>query len=122
MPHPPPEWWLPDPQRGVALSELARMCSLSMDEVGELVEYGALVPMVSDDPDRLQFSASCVPALREAARLRRHYDLDLFTVSLLLPYLQRIAQLEQQLRSVQAHLPHPVQLPREGPTPWREPH
>ena len=63
-----------------------------------------------------------MPPLREAARLRADYDLDLFTVSLLLGYLQRIAQLEQQLRALNAHVPHPHTLPREGPTPWREPH
>lgn len=122
MPHPPLDWWPLDAQRGIAQAELARMCALSVDELEELVEYGALVPIVSDEPDGRQFSAACVPPLREAARLRRHYDLDLFTVSLLLGYLQRIAQLEQQLRSVHAHLPNPAQLPREGPTPWREPH
>lgn len=117
----PSDWTWLDPQRRIDQPELAHMCSLTVAELDELVEYGALVPVVADDAVR-QFSASCVPPLREAVRLRSWYDLDLFTVSLLLQYLQRIAQLEQQLRHLQAHVPHPGQLPREGPTPWREPH
>jgi chaperone modulatory protein CbpM len=118
----PSDWTWLDPLRRIAQMELAEMCSLTIVELDELVEYGALVPVAGEAKESRQFSASCVPPLREAGRLRTHYDLDLFTVSLLLGYLQRIAHLEQQLRSVQSHLPHPVQLPREGPTPWREPH
>jgi chaperone modulatory protein CbpM len=116
------DWsWL-DPQRRIDQAELAQMSSITSAELDELVEYGALVPLAGEAGSARQFSASCVAPLREAARLRSHYDLDLFTVSLLLGYLQRIAHLEQQLRALQAHLPHPGHLPREGPTPWREPH
>jgi chaperone modulatory protein CbpM len=116
------DWTWLDPQRRVDQLELAQMCSLTVVELDELVDYGALVPLATEIETVRQFSASCVPPLREAARLRTYYDLDLFTVSLLLGYLQRIAHLEQQLRGLQAHLPHPAHLPREGPTPWREPH
>ena len=116
------DWTWLDPQRRIDQVELAQMCSLTIVELDELVDYGALVPLATEIETVRQFSASCVPPLREAARLRTHYDLDLFTVSLLLGYLQRIAHLEHQLRGLHAHLPHPVQLPREGPTPWREPH
>ncbi len=116
------DWTWLDPQRRIDQVELAQMCSLTIVELDELVDYGALVPLATEMETVRQFSASCVPPLREAARLRTHYDLDLFTVSLLLGYLQRIAHLEHQLRGLHAHLPHPVQLPREGPTPWREPH
>lgn len=117
----PSDWTWLDPQRRIAQAELAHMCSLSITELDELVEYGALVPVAGDAKGARQFSASCVAPLREAVQLRSWYDLDLFTVSLLLGYLQRIAHLEQQLRHLQAHAPHPA-LPREGPTPWREPH
>lgn len=116
------EWTWLDPYRRIEQPELATMCSLTVTELDELVEYGALVPLAADRTGLRQFSASCVPPLREASRLRTHYDLDLFTVSLVLGYLQRIAQLEHQLRGLHAHLPHPVQLPREGPAPWREEH
>ncbi|HEY0822785.1 MAG TPA: chaperone modulator CbpM [Ramlibacter sp.] len=113
--------WL-DAHRRIDQAELAHMCSLTVTEVDELVEYGALVPLAAEGGSTRQFSAACVGPLREAVRLRGHYDLDVFTVSLLLGYLQRIEHLEHQLRTLQAHVPHPHQLPREGPTPWREPH
>lgn len=113
--------WL-DPQRRIEQGELALMCSLTIAELDELVEYGALVPVPAEGGGVPHFSASCVAPLREAVRLRGLYDLDVFTVSLLLGYLHRIEHLEHQLRALQAHLPHPHQLPREGPAPWREPH
>ena len=116
------DWTWLDPLRRIDQFELADLCHLSLAELDELVEYGALVPSTGDATANRQFSAGCVGPLREAARLRAHYDLDLFTVSLVLGYLQRIAHLEQQLRSSQSHLGHPGHLPREGPTPWREPH
>ena len=40
--------------------------------------------------------------LRAAGKLRRDYDLDLFVVVILMDYLQHIARLESQLRSVHA--------------------
>ena len=116
------DWTWLDPQRRIAQPELALLCRLDVAEIDELVEYGALLPLAGEESEARQFSASCVAPLREAVRMRATYDLDLFTVSLLFGYLQRIAHLEQQLRSLQAHLPHPGHLPREGPTPWREPH
>lgn len=116
------EWTWLDAHRRINQRELAHMCDLTSVELDELVDYGALVPLVGEPGSDRQFSGNCVGPLREAARLRAHYDLDLFTVSLLLGYLQRILQLEQQLRAAHAHLPHPQILPREGPTPWREPH
>jgi chaperone modulatory protein CbpM len=113
--------WL-DPLRRIEQGDLAALCSLTSAEVDELVEFGALLPLSGATPGSHEFSASCVPPLREACRLRQDYDLDLFTASLLLGYLQRIAHLEHQLRGLHAHIPHPAQLPREGPAPWREEH
>ena len=117
----PDRTWL-DTRRRVDQMELARLCSLSSAELDELVEYGALVPIGGAAGDTRTFSASWVVPLREAARLRSWYDLDLFAVSLLLGYLQRIAHLEHELRHAKVHLPQPQLLPREGPAPWREPH
>ena len=69
------------------------------------------------------FSAECLPALRRATRLRRDLDLDLFTMALLLQYLDRIEVLEQQLRSLRAQVSfHAPAAPREGPQRWHEPH
>lgn len=99
------DWTWLDAQRRVEQAELEHMCSLTSAEIDELVEYGALVPVIAETTTVRQFSASCVAPLREATRLRADYDLDLFTVSLVYGYLQRIAELEQQVRALQAHLP-----------------
>ena len=113
--------WL-DAKRRIAQPDLARLCGIPVRELDALVKHGGLVPLPGEGSASRQFSGGWVAPLRHAARLRATHDLDLFTTSLLLGYLHRIAQLEQQLRSFQAHVPQPVQLPREGPTPWREPH
>lgn len=117
----PDAYWL-DAQRRIGQAELAHICRITVTELEELVEYGALTPVAAEGGSLREFSAACVIPLREAVRLRAVYDLDLFTVSLLLGYLQRITQLEHQMRTLQAQLPHSHQVPREGPTPWREPH
>ena len=115
-----PDWLLPPQPVGEA--ELATICDLTAQELRELVEYGALVPMPGDARQPLVFDAECVPRLREASRLRRDFDLELFAVSLLVGYLERIQHLERQVRSLQAQLPHGAALLREGPAPWHEPH
>jgi chaperone modulatory protein CbpM len=102
--------------------ELARMCSMSRIELEELVDYGVLAPVEHGAAPQHLFSAACVPLLRKASRLRADFDLDLFTMALLLGYFQRVEELEQQIRSLRARLPHASPLHREGPAPWREPH
>lgn len=113
--------WL-DARETVSMAELSRVCGLSETELGELLEYGALVPLDKAATGRL-FSSECIAPLRRAARMRRDFDLDLFAVALLLDYLHRIDALERQVKSLQAHLPAHVHVaPREGPQPWHEPH
>ena len=101
------EWvWL-DEVQSVTLTELARVCGISTDDVDELVEYGALQPLVEgpSEADRRLFSADCVTRMRTASKLRLDFDLDLFAVALLLDHIQRIETLERQVRSLQAQLP-----------------
>jgi chaperone modulatory protein CbpM len=43
--------------------------------------------------------------LRTAGKLRQDFDLDLFTVGLLLGYLNRIEALERQVRTLKAQTP-----------------
>lgn len=92
-----------DPGEAVTVSELSQVCAVSEAELDELVDYGVLVPLDRAQPERL-FSAECVTPLRTASQLRRDFDLDLFTVAMLLGYLHRIVALERQLRSLQAQL------------------
>lgn len=95
--------WL-DAREVITLTELARICDLSPAELGELVDDGVLVPVEQARQERL-FSAECVMPLRTAGKLRQDFDLDLFTVGLLLGYLNRIEALEHQVRTLKAHLP-----------------
>lgn len=90
-------------RQAVSLQELARMSGLSEPDIRELVEYGELSVLDADAAEPA-FAADCVVQLRQAARLQRDFDLDLFATGLLLGYLRRIAALEEQLRSAQARL------------------
>lgn len=114
--------WL-DARETVTVPELTRACGLSAAELDELIEYGALTPLRRDHAERI-FSAECVVPLRTAGRLRQDFDLDLFAVAILLGYLNRIEELEHEVKSLRAHLPaHARPSHRdEGPEPWREPH
>ena len=118
----PHEWsWL-DASETISVSDLSRMCGISTDELNELVEYGALRPLPMGSPGYF-FSAAYVAPLRTACKLRRDYDLELFTIALLMEYLNRIEELEHELRTLQAKSPSHVTRPqREGPQPWREQH
>ncbi len=97
------EWTWLDARETIDATELARACAMTLEELDELVDYGALVP-VQAAPQRV-FSAECVAPLRKASRLRADFELDLFTVAMVLGYLARIDALEQQLQSLKAHLP-----------------
>ena len=114
--------WL-DARETVTVPELSRVCGLSAAELDELVEYGALTPLQRGPAERA-FSAEWVVPLRTAGRLRQDFDLDLFAVAILLGYLNRIEDLEREVKSLRAQLPghaHPVRRD-EGPGSWREPH
>ena len=92
--------WL-DSRETVSLVELSRACGMNLDELVELVDYGALAPVESTAQGSL-FSAGCIVQLRTVSRLRVDFDLDVFTVAVLMGYLDRIDELERQVRSLQA--------------------
>ncbi len=100
--YPPPfeVTWL-DSRETVSLAELSRVCGMSADELAELVEYGALAPVESDAHGGT-FSAVCIVPLRTVCKLRMDFDLDVFTAAVLMGYLDRIDELERQVRSLQA--------------------
>lgn len=98
------EWvWL-DASETMTLDELSRCCDMDTDDLQELVEYSALVPLqpATQPP---AFSAEWVTPLRTAGKLRSDFDLDLFSVALLLGHLNRIETLERQVKSLQALVP-----------------
>ena len=110
------DWiWL-DMRQTVSLAELSQACGLSSEELGELMDYGALAPSQPLQPQRRspdevtsqlphQFRADWITRLRTAAGLRLHYDLDLFSMGMMLGYLTRIEDLERQLASLLAQSP-----------------
>lgn len=98
------EWrWL-DTRETVTLVELSDCCGMSVAELDELVDYCALVPVAPVNQERA-FSTQWVVPLRNASRMRVDFDLDLFTVAILLGNLNRIEVLERQVQSLQALLP-----------------
>lgn len=118
------EWHWLEATETVSVQELCQSCCLKREQIDELVGYGALEP-VRVEGDETVFSADCLPSLRTATRVGRDFDLDTFTVGLLLGYLIRIDALERHVKSLEAHLPAHLHLPgglREGPGRWHEPH
>ena len=93
----------------ISLAELAQCCGMTVAELDELVDYNALMP-VARLPER-GFSAHWVAPLRTASRLRLDYDLDVFTVAILLEKLIQIELLERQLQSLQALVPAHLRQP-----------
>lgn len=78
----------------IELNEVASACHLSQDELIEMLEYD-IIPFSSADSGELRIDISWIDALRKAAQIRRDYALDLFTMGILVNYLQRIADLEK---------------------------
>lgn len=99
--------WL-DASETITLTELSRCCEMSVEELDELVDYCALVPLNAATPERI-FSAQWVAPLRAAGKMRVDFDLDLFTVAILLGNLNRIEVLERQVQQLQALLPAGLQ-------------
>ena len=98
------DWHWLDTRETITLSELSGCCGMSEDELNELVDYCALVPIANDMAGR-SFSAHWVAPLRSASKLRLDFDLDLFTIAIVLGNLNRIDTLERQIHSLEALLP-----------------
>jgi hypothetical protein len=90
-----------DATETITLTELAGCCGLTADELLELMAYNALAPLNIAAAEQV-FSARWVVPLRTAVKLRFDFDLDMFTVGLMLGHLDRISQLERQVQSLQA--------------------
>src|SRR5487761_1997161 len=92
--------WLDD-RMALSLAELARCSCLSEEELRELADYGALVP---NNPQEAEwtFSGEMVLTVQAAGRLRDDLDLDPQALALTLTLINRIHDLEAQLRSLRA--------------------
>lgn len=94
--------WL-DAREHVSLAELADCAGLSVAELRELVEYGALAP-ADPQADEWVFGADCVVSLRVATRVCRDLELETAAIALVLSYLDRIRRLEDEVRDLHAQL------------------
>ncbi|RPJ48753.1 MAG: hypothetical protein EHM16_01505 [Betaproteobacteria bacterium] len=101
--HVEPEWLTED--HAFSLAELAELSGLSEAELRELVDYGAVTPI---DPESSPwvFSGKCLLTVRTACRLRISFDLEPYGVALMVTLLERIQELETQLRELRAQTPH----------------
>jgi chaperone modulatory protein CbpM len=90
-----------DEQGFVTLDQLALAAELPVEELRALVDYGALAPV---DPAATSwtFTASWVVVARTAGRLRRDFELDAHSLSVVLSYVQRVEALEAELRALHA--------------------
>lgn len=88
----------------LTIVELTHCSGLTIDEVRELVDLGALVPTSQRGTEPL-FPAACIAAVRAAARLRRDFEVDARGLALALTLLERIESLETELRAIAARLP-----------------
>ena len=82
-------------------TELSLACGLTLEQLNELLEYGVLQPCISREGQG-GFDAGTLWPLREAARQRAIFDLDIFTMALLVDYLRTIDELQGQLRALNA--------------------
>jgi chaperone modulatory protein CbpM len=87
----------------VTLEQLVEAADLPAEELRALVDYGALAPV---DPAAASwtFSAAYVVVARTAGRLRRDFELDAHSLSVVLRYVQRVEALEAELRALRARL------------------
>ena len=95
--------WL-DEQHELLLEELCELSGLSEAELRELVDYGVLAP-IDSDAQHWTFSADRLVLARSARRLRKDFDLDPHGVALVVTLLERVRDLEEQLRDLRAKLP-----------------
>lgn len=97
--------WL-DERYELSPSELADLSGLSEAEVRDLVDQGSIAPL---DPNATQqsFSAECIVTLRTARRLRDDFELDSQGLAVALALLDRIRDLEAQIRGLSAQLSRP---------------
>ena len=88
----------------LSLSQLCELSGLSEAELRGLVDCGAIAPA---DPLAREwtFSSDRLVVARSAFRLRRDFELDSQGLALAVTLLERVRDLEEQLRDLRARLP-----------------
>jgi hypothetical protein len=88
----------------LSLTELCELSGLSEEELRGLVDSGAIAPA---DPRAHEwtFGADLLVVARSACRLRRDFDLDPEGLTLAVALLERVRDLEGELRDLRARIP-----------------
>lgn len=79
--------------------ELAEICHLTELELRDLLEYDVIEPMDETSHPRL-YSWDSVNQLKLANAVRIDYDLDLFTVVIIMDYQHKIKVLQEQVNAL----------------------
>ena len=88
-----------------SIEQLAELAGLSAAEVREFVEYGAIAPLDAGAP-QWRFTGRCLVTVRAACRLRADFELEPHGVALAISLLDRIRELEREIASLRAKMPH----------------
>lgn len=96
-----------DERHELSLRELAERSGLSEADLHELVDAGVIAPV---DPARAprHFRAECIVTAKTACRLRDDLELDAHGLAVALTLLDRVRDLEEQLRDLRVKLPQRV--------------
>jgi hypothetical protein len=95
--------WLDEHQQ-FSLAELAELSGMPEAGLRQLIDCAALAP-TNPNASEARFSAECLITARMAQRLHHDFDLDAGTLALPLLLLERIRELEAQLRALRAQFP-----------------
>ena len=85
--------WLSDSHL-VSYDELTQLSGLTISDIQQLLDNGALIPQ---DNDSNQFNSTSILLLRKVSRLKEDFELDIKGMCISLALLQKIYSLEQQL-------------------------
>jgi chaperone modulatory protein CbpM len=91
-------------QHSVTLRELCELCALPLPLVEELVGGGVIAPLESGAAEP-RFGGQALSAARTARRLREDFDLDASGLMLALGLIDRVHELEREIRALRARLP-----------------
>ncbi|HTT07639.1 MAG TPA: chaperone modulator CbpM [Gammaproteobacteria bacterium] len=87
-----------------SLQDLCELSGCTEPEIREFIECGVLTPARAET-SAATFSCLHLVAAREARRLGRELELDPHGVALMIKLLDRIRELESQVRELHARLP-----------------
>jgi chaperone modulatory protein CbpM len=97
------EGWLHEGYE-LSVTELCDLSGLSESELRVLVDFGAIAPT---DPEARDwtFRADRLVVARSASRLRKDFELDPQGLALAVALLERVRDLEEELRELRARIP-----------------